>query len=106
MWFLVFSSMQMPENFNFLRRQTIEIVRASASGYRIPANAVRMEKDVQGVYILDGYIVRFRPIDPLLEVDNYLIVSTTYPDEDVTTLQEFDAVIVEGKNLYDGKVVS
>ena len=103
---LVFSSMQMPENFNFLRRQTIEIVRASASGYRIPANAVRMEKDVQGVYILDGYIVRFRPIDPLLEVDNYLIVSTTYPDEDVTTLQEFDAVIVEGKNLYDGKVVS
>ena len=103
---LIFASEQVPDGFNFLRRQSIEIVRQSATGYRIPSSAVRMENNVQGVYILDGYTVRFRPIIPVLEVDNYLIVSAKKPEDQYYWLEEFDAVIVSGKNLYDGKVIS
>ena len=105
---LVLSSNESPQNFNYLRAQTIQIVDQQYSGYRVPAAAVRVVDGVRGVYILDGSVVRFRRITPLAEADGYIIVqkqNTLDADSVKYDLGYCDLIITKGKDLYDGKIV-
>ncbi len=104
---LIFSSDTIPDNFEFLRRQTVEIVQNSYSGYRIPADAVRMVDGTLGVYVQKGYSVCFRRIEPLAELDGYYIVdaSPSSGENEYEPLALYDSVIVKGKRLYNGKVI-
>lgn len=105
---LVFETGMNPDNFHYLRMQTVNIVQATHEGYRVPISAVRLVDGVQGVYILQGNYVRFRAIQPLYEEDGYMIVagSDLPPREDGRSwLEMYDRIIVEGKDLYDGKIV-
>lgn len=106
---LVFEATTAPENFNYLRMQTVNIVRKTYEGFRVPAGAVRLVDGVQGVYILEGSYVRFRAIEPLCEDNGYLIVASEdlEPREDgIAWLALYDEIITEGKNMYDGKIVN
>jgi hypothetical protein len=113
---LVFSTGTIPENFNFLRKQTIEIVRSTYTGYRVPVSAVRIVDGKQGVYTLSGNFVRFKLIEPLFESKGYFIVSEyENVDEDKRAaalenggagyLALNDLIITKGKKLYDGRIV-
>lgn len=105
---LVFSTGSVPENFNFLRMQSIDIVKQTYKGYRVPVSAVRIVDGKQGVYILDGNVVTFREVKPLVEIAGNLIVSEQdrLNDENYQSkLGFYDQVIVKGKNLYEHKVV-
>lgn len=105
---LVFSSSEMPKDFNYLRAQNVQIVSKSYSGYRVPASSVRVVDGVQGVYVLEGSVVRFKRIHPILESDGYIIVEKqdTTSDESVSyDLGYCDLIITEGKRLYDGKII-
>ena len=104
---LIFSSDTIPDNFEFLRRQTVEIVQNSYSGYRISADAVRMVDGTLGVYVQKGYSVCFRRIEPLAELDGYYIVdaSPSSGENEYEPLALYDLVIVKGKRLYNGKVI-
>ena len=96
-----------PEGFNYLRRQTIQIVREETSGYRVPISAVRMQDGVQGVYVLRGYEVVFKEIETILETDGYFIVKENDgTPESRGKLALNDQIIISGKNLYVGKIVS
>ena len=104
---LLFSTRTNPEGFNYLRRQTIQIVRNETTGYRVPISAVRMNDGVQGVYVLRGYEVIFKEIEPLTEMDGYFIVrENDGAQENIGKLALNDQIIVSGKNLYIGKIVS
>lgn len=106
---LIFSGGELPEDFNFLRRQTVSIVKTSYTGYRVPVSAVRIVGGVQGVYILDGDIVRFRKIDALAQVNGYVVCAEQNPQADPDYAQKlglYDQVITKGKNLYDGKIIN
>lgn len=104
---LLFSTRTNPEGFNYLRRQTIQIVRNETTGYRVPISAVRMNDGVQGVYVLRGYEIIFKEIEPLTEMDGYFIVrENDGAKENIGKLALNDQIIVSGKNLYIGKIVS
>lgn len=105
---LIFRTGTVPSGFNYLRMQTVELVQKTYTGYRVPVSAVRIRDGEQGVYVLDGSIVRFRKINPLYEADGYLIAAErdeNAEDKDAW-LGEKDRIIVKGKNLYDGKIIT
>lgn len=105
---LVFESGSRPENFHYLRMQTVNIVRENYEGFRVPIGAIRLVDGVQGVYIMHGSYVRFRAVEPLYEDDGYLIVACenlTEREDDLEWLGMYEDIIVEGKDLYDGKII-
>ena len=105
---LIFSTGYVDPNFNFLRRQSVDIVEESYTGYRVPVSAVRIVDGRKGVYVLNGNLVEFREIESLAEIDGNLIVkerdSLNDPDY-AKKLGFFDQIITKGKNLYEGKVI-
>ena len=106
---LIFSTGNVPENFNFLRKQSIEIVKSSYTGYRVPISSVRIMNDGrQGVYILDGNIVKFKEIEIWIEANGYYIVKEQDRINDPEYYKKlglYDLIIVKGTKLYEGKVV-
>jgi hypothetical protein len=68
----------------------------------VPQKAVRNINGQTGVYVLDRYVVRFRRISILGEENGMYICDPTLEGEDCLKL--YDSIIVEGRNLYDGKV--
>ena len=99
---LIFETRAAPENFNYLRRQNVQIVQQTYNGFRVPLSAVRIVDGEQGVYVLHGYTVVFKKITPLLEVNGYFIVA----DDEDAELKLYDSIITKGKNLYAGKIIS
>lgn len=105
---LIFRTDILPEGFSYLRNQTVQVVKSSFTGYRVPVSAVRIVDGVKGVYILRGSKVLFRKIEPLFEYDGYFIVKERDEDAEdrASWLAKNDFVIVKGKDLYDGKIVN
>lgn len=106
---LVLETERIPEDFSFRRMQPVEIVRSSYTGYRVPISAARLVDGKQGVYIMIGNTIEFREIDILLEMDGYYIVAEQDPVNDpdyASKLGLYDQIVVSGKNLYDGKLIS
>lgn len=107
---LVFKTDYMPDGFNYLRKQNIQIVDESYTGYKVPVNAVRVVDGVRGVYILSGNTVLFKEITVLTEQDGFFIVKEQplYLDDEFyyKKLGLYDMIIVSGKDLYDGKIIS
>ena len=99
---LIFRTGIIPDNFNYLRLQTVNLVLTSHTGYKVPTSSVRIIDGKQGVYVLNGNTVKFRLIDPLFESNGYFIVSES---SEKGYLAANDAIIIKGKNLYDGKII-
>ena len=115
---LVFRGNTAPEEFTYKRNQQVDIISEKYSGLAIPKGALRIVDGEQGVYILNGDIVRFRRVNIFFENDDYYIVSVRDPREEAVSDEEepseqgkypyielYDSVIVKGKNLFDGKIV-
>lgn len=105
---LVFSTGSVPDGFNFLRKQSVEIVQQSHTGYRVPVSAVRIVDGKQGVYIKNGNVASFKEIDPLVEIDGYFIVSEQDKLNDENYAEKlgmYDLIIIKGKNLHENKII-
>lgn len=104
---LIFQTRDNPDGFNFLRRQSVSLVRSAQEGYRVPISAVRIVDGEQGVYVLRGMQIWFKKITPLMEADGYFIVEANDGTVDMRDcLALNDQIVTSGKNLYDGKIVS
>lgn len=70
------------------------------------------EDYVPGVYVKFGNLARFCRIDPVSDEHpwvtdgDYLIVAPKGTDGSISEVRLYDQVIVEGQNLYDGKLLS
>lgn len=126
---VVFSSQDMPRDFDLSRRFTAETVALRTGGYRIPTEALvtlhskETGEDVTGVYILSGNVVEFRKISIYVRRDGY-VIAETYEDVkaylDSLSDEEYqkrtadgwsylalnDNIITSGNELYEGKVIS
>ena len=105
---LVFSTGNVPEGFNFLRKQSVEIVQQSYTGYRVPVSAVRIIDGKQGVFVKKGNLAVFKEITPLVEIDGYFIVAQQDKQNDenyADKLGMYDLIITKGKNLYENKII-
>ena len=106
------------------RQEPIEIGLGSYTGLRISKKAIHddyvtkttyddndnkhtEQVKVQGVYVLHGSEVRFKQISILYADDDYVICDPEPDSKDLvdgTTVELYDQVILEGDDLYDGKV--
>lgn len=85
------------------RQETIQIRLKEYAGLRVASSAVRVVDGVRGVYVLSGITAKFKPINILYSNSNFTICETDATGSNALKL--YDEVIVEGKDLYDGKVV-
>lgn len=112
-----------------LRRDHIEIVLNTYTGIYVPKNAVhQMEitqtvtdkngkeiqetKNIQGVYVKVANEISFRQIVPLFTGNDYVICKSNPKNDElvnedkIKALKVYDDMIIEGANLYDGKILS
>ena len=101
---LVLSSDRALQNVTLLRQQSAEIVFTSYSGLRVPKSAVRVENGQTGVYILEGTLAKWKPITILHDTSESYVV--TLDTSSTNNLWPGDELIINAKNLYDGKVVN
>ena len=84
----------------------------AASSGTVEGSAAAGENYVPGVYVKFGNLAHFCRIDPVdsdhpLVTDGaYIIVPPKGTDGSVSEVRLYDQVIVEGQNLYDGKLLS
>ena len=127
---VVFQCSYMNEELASIREETIQIQIAEYTGIRVSQKAVHFEtvnqtvtdeegntrtvkhENVRGVYVMHGSEIEFVQIFPLFSSGSYIIcemLEDGSPSEEelVTdrTVQLFDEVVVEGTDLFDGKVV-
>ena len=93
------------QDVTLLREQSADVVFASYSGLRVPKDAVRVDESGQpGVYVLEGAAAKWKTIEILHDNGESYVVKLDKSSTD--NLWPGDEVIVNAKNLYNGKVVS
>lgn len=123
---IILSLDHMDDSLSLIRNETIKININTYSGLLINKKSLHEkvlqkttvddngnekveEKKVQGVYILRGKELLFKQIVPIFSNNNYIICKQN-PSEDELfkgeTIDFLDEVVVEGMNLYDGKIIN
>ncbi len=104
---LVFRIENVPQGFDYTRKQTIQVVKNSFEGLSFPRSALRIVDGVQGVYVVEGNAVGFKKVDIVYMTDSlYFSREPGVGEEDAKKyLSRFDRVITEGKDLYLGKIL-
>lgn len=85
---------------------------ASAADSASSGAQLKGENYIPGVYVKFGNLARFCRIDPVSDQHpwvtdgDYIIVEPKGTDGSISEVRLYDQVIVEGQNLYDGKLLS
>ena len=108
-----------------IRQEPIEIGLGTYKGLRVSKKAIHDDyiekisydnngnqsvekKKVQGVYVLYGSEVQFKEISIIYSGNDYVLCDES-PDSDILfngeTVSMYDQIILEGDDLYDGKVI-
>ena len=101
---VLFACNDMNSELASMRSGPMTVVKREYSGLKIPKSALRVVDSKRGVYVLTGMQVKFVEVNVIYSADNYMLCEKQ--TEDDKSLRLYDDVIVKGKNLYDGKIVS
>lgn len=101
--FVIFSSDFYDKEIFTLRKSKVNIVLKTYNGFKVNKDAIRMNGDETGIYILTGAQIQFKPVNVLFAKDNYVII-TADSDKNVSLIPG-ELVVIDGKNLFDGKMV-
>lgn len=100
---LLLQSDLMNASIAMLRKESAQLLLRAHTGYKIPARAVRVNAEGEkGVFVLKGNLILFKKIDVLYSGQDFVL---TDPDSEKNEVRLYDQIILEGKNLEDGKVV-
>jgi len=106
---VVLSSHTLLSDFNFARRQEVNVIKTSVEGLKVRTTALRNEDGQTGVYVLSDNRVVFKTAEVLRENGGFYLValpdSSNHTVRSATKLSLHDTVILGGKNLYVGKVI-
>ena len=103
---LKFECDRMPSNFEFSRAKSAEVVVSSVTGITVPKSATHRANGNLYVYILKGSVVFERRIEIIYEGSDYYIVADgVVADGDDVYLQTNDTLILDGQNLFDGRIL-
>lgn len=86
-----------------LRIADIEIITDNFTGFRINNDAIREVEGEKGVYVQRGNIIQFKKINIIYSTEDYSIIEKV---DDSAYVKQYDTIITQGVDLYDGKVVS
>ena len=85
------------------RVASFKLVVKSYGGLRVPRTALHYDENEQrGVFVLRGQTLVFKKVEVVYWGEGYVICSQVKDDE---YLKLYDKIVVEGKDLYDGKVI-
>ena len=101
--YCIFSTDYYNESIARLRRVKVQVVTKTYSGYRVNKLAVRIIDDETGIFTLHGSVLDYKKVNVSYSTDEYYIVSQA--DNTRSALYEGQLVVIDGKNLFDGKVV-
>lgn len=109
---LIFSTKQMPNDFDYSRCQTVELPHTDYEGIRISTSALRMKDGVTGVYVVIGTKVIFKSTEVLYTYGGYTVCAIpkdpAYPNRrniaysSGSQLSLHDLVVIDGNDIYDG----
>lgn len=86
-----------------LRQQSADVVFTSYSGLRVPKEAIRVQEQQAGVYVVESNAAVWKRVNILHDNGESYVVEL---DKSSThNLWPGDEIIVGARNLYDGKVV-
>jgi len=104
---LVFESSFFNAQLYSLRICDAQIVLRSYSGFRVRKESIRVSEGDNGVYVLSGAKLVFKPVTVLYtsEDSGFAVVSGS-SDQPSRMLILNDSVVIGGKDVYDGKVVN
>lgn len=104
---ITFESSFFDEALYSLRMCDAQIILRSYSGFRVKKDSIRVLDGTNGVYVLSGAKLVFKPVTVLYQSeDRDFVVVVPKADSPSRTLILNDSVIVGGKEIYDGKVVN
>ncbi len=101
---VLFACNEMNSELASMRSGPMTVVSAQYSGLKVDRKALRVVDSKKGVYVLSGMQIGFVPVEILYSNDSYIICKKQNENENVLKL--YDSVVVKGKNLYDGKIIS
>ena len=100
---VVFSTDHVLEELTNLRYTSVTVKLGTITGLRVDESALQVVDGQKGVYVKMGYTVQFKPVEILYEGNGFILCD---PNSDLeNSLTIYDEVIIEGKNLYDGKII-
>ena len=121
---VVFECNFMSYALSTIRQENVNVDMGTYSGIRISkkaihddvvkyeeedenGNTVEKEKKVQGVYVLFGNQIIFKQISVIYSGSDYVVCDPSPKDGILLTdtVRQYDQVVVEGSDLYDGKIV-
>lgn len=92
------------EKYISSRTDQIKILFDETSGIRIISSAIHFDEEGnKGVFVKVGVNISFKQIDVIRTEGDYTLVRDTTGKDGFLSL--YDSVIVEGTDLYDGKIV-
>lgn len=100
---LVLSYDRYMHNATLLRQQSADVVFTSHSGLRVPKEAIRVQDQQAGVYVVEGNAAAWKNVNILHDNGESYVVELD--KSSTNNLWPGDEIIVGAKNLYDGKVV-
>lgn len=105
---VVLSANLMNPQYAGLRKEQIRLVLENFTGYQVNNKAIREVEGEKGVYIVSGNIIKFKKVH-IAYSDSEYSVCVTPTDENGNPLSGYvslyDEIIVEGTDLYDGKIL-
>lgn len=101
---VLFACNEMNSELAAMRSGPMTVVKAEYTGLKVDRKALRVVDSQKGVYVLSGMQINFVPVDILYSNESYIICDKK--NENNNVLKLYDSVVVKGKNLYDGKIIS
>ncbi len=99
---IVLSATAMDGKYANLRKVKILLETDSFNGLRVENTAIRTVDGEMGVYVRLGNVITFRKIEVLYSTDSFSLVKA---DGAAGYLKTYDEIIIEGTDLYDGKLI-
>ena len=105
---LILVSDYISEDIVNIRYEDATIRFTQFSGLRVNTSSIRFEEDadgntVRGVYVLENYVAKFKPIEPIYEEQSFVL--SKYSGAQPGTVGLYDQVITQRNDLFDGKVM-
>ena len=101
---VIFACNEMNSELASMRSGPMSVVKNEYSGLKVSRKALRVVDTVKGVYVVNGMQLKFVPIEIIYSTDDFLICDKQSDKENYLKL--YDKVVVKGKNVYDGKIIS
>lgn len=105
---LVLSCNWMNQQYASLRTEQVRLVFDEITGFRVNNRAIREVDGEQGVYVVSGNLIEFKKISIAYSDSEYSVCVTPTDDNGYPLggyVERYDEIIVEGTDLYDGKIL-